>query len=102
MSGSPPKIHTKFHLVPEEKILQLVYHIWVLRPTFVPLKVCLHQLCNLFMTGSQLKITEIAERLQRLWKGFLEVANQLPNEISRKLSCTKDWPGLKFDREEVA
>ena len=32
------------------------------------------------------KKTEIAERLQRSRKGFLEVANQSPIEISRELS----------------
>ena len=30
----------------------------------------------------RLKKTEIAERSQRLWKGFLKVANQLPIKIS--------------------
>ena len=50
------------------------------------LNACLHRLCNLFATGSRLKETEISERLQRSWKGFLEVANQLPIEISRELS----------------
>ena len=49
-------------------------------------KGCLHRLCNQFATGSQPKITEIAERLQRSRKGFLEVANQSPIEISRELS----------------
>ena len=32
------------------------------------------------------KKTEIAERLQRSRKGFLEVSNQSPIEISRELS----------------
>ena len=54
---------------------------------FAVLKACLHRLCNLFATGSRLeKKTEIAERLQRSRKGFLEVANQSPIEISRELS----------------
>ena len=37
-------------------------------------------------TGSGLKKTEIVERLQKSRKGFLEVANQSPIEISRELS----------------
>ena len=50
------------------------------------LKECLHRLCNLFATGSRLEKTEIAEWLQRSRKGFLEVANQSPIEISRELA----------------
>ena len=48
----------------------------VLTPTLQPV-------CNWFATR---KKTEIAERLQRSRKGFLEVANQSPIEISRELS----------------
>ena len=57
-----------------------------LTPSMHHHKVCLHRLCNLFATGSRLEKTEIAERLQRSRKGFLQVANQSPIEISRELS----------------
>ena len=55
-------------------------------PDIENLKACLHRLCNLFATGSRLEKNEITERLQRSRKGFLEVPNQSPIEISRELS----------------
>ena len=48
----------------------------VLTPTLQPV-------CNWFATR---KKTEIAEWLQRSRKGFLQVANQSPIEISHELS----------------
>ena len=52
----------------------------------IALMACLHRLCNLFAPGSGLEITtEIAERLQRSRKGFLEVVNQSPIVFSREL-----------------
>ena len=48
----------------------------VLTPTLQPV-------CNWFATRIK---TEIAERLQRSRKGFLQVANQSPIEISREMS----------------
>ena len=66
---------------------------------------CLHRLCNLFATGSRLeKKTEIAERLQRARKGFLQVANQSLIEISCELSFehAQKLAATEFDREGVA
>ena len=50
-----------------------------LRRAYTNSATCLQLVCDLIKT-------EVAERLQRSGKGFLEVANQSPIEISHELS----------------